>query len=198
MLLSLLISTASANEAPTPAVEAPTKVPSLWTAPPQLAEREGQALGQIQMYSAVAASAALGAATLSAMTFQSSRDADFNRDLARLNAVAFGSTGVLLGALSLLPAIQLANHGVRWAPSLGVASMALGLTSLVIAADSRDGGMPADSVFLAAGLAWASPILALSEVLLSSRAGWKQSGSKVTFRLIPTYQGGSATMTWRF
>jgi hypothetical protein len=100
--------------------------------------------------------------------------------------------------MTLVPAIQLASSGVQWAPTLGIASIGAGVSSVFLAIQGTNGVVPKGAVFLAAGLAWASPLLALSEVLLSSRAGWRDQGADVSFRVTPTHQGGSATMTWRF
>lgn len=205
MLLSLLISTASASEAPLPPETLPSETlapqvlpVSAWTAPPQLSSDQGHRLMQVQMLAGVSTVLTLGAASLSTMIFVGSGAYSLNRGLAGANAVVFAVPGIALGALSLAPAVHLSQQGVRWAPTLGVASVAAGVGSLFIAAYTRNGTIPDESLFLAAGLAWASPVLALAEVLLASRASWMQSGSPVSLRLTPTYQGGNATMTWSF
>lgn len=211
MLLSLLLSTASASEAPLPPVTPPqaqalqtqtedlTLAPvSAWTPPPQLPSDQGHRLMQVQMLAGVGTVLTLGAASLSTLGFVSTDAYSLNRALAGANAVVFAVPGIVLGALSLAPAIHLSQQGVRWSPTLGVASVAAGVGSLFVAAYTRNGTIPDESYFLAAGLAWASPVLALAEVLLASRAAWMQAGSAVSLRITPSHQGGNATMTWSF
>lgn len=202
MLLSLLLSTASASEAPlgpeaaTP--QAPSTVTSVWDGPPQLTSRQQLRLTHVQQSAAIGSVLALGAATLSTWAFIAWSHNGSKRTLAGTNVVLFAVPGALLGAATLAPAVSLASQGVHWGPTLGVASVAAGVASVFVAAHSRSGTLPEQSVFLAAGLAWASPLLALSEVLLASRAGWRQHDSGVVVQFMPTPQGSQASMTWSF
>lgn len=192
MLLSLLLSTASASEAPT----APQQ--SIWSAPPQMSTSQSRHNSNVQALCGVGTGLALGAAALSTWAFVGSGDPWLNRGIARANVVLFATPGALLGALSLVPAVQLSNAGVRWAPSLAVASIAAGVGSVFVSAHSRKGTIPDESVFLAAGLAWAAPTLALLEVLLANRSAWRQHDPALRLQVAPTLNGGSATMTWSF
>lgn len=196
MLLSVLVSTASASEAPTPVLPEPPSPASAWSTPPQLSVSASRLHTHTQMVSTLGSMAVIGAAGISAWAIGAGAD---ERSIAGANVVVFAVPGAVLGAMTLLPAMQLASEGVRWAPTLGIASIAAGLTSVALATNYDPYGSAVGSgIFLAAGLAWASPLLALSEVLMASRAGWQAQGSEVSFTLLPTGQGGRGSVTWSF
>ena len=197
MLLSVLVSTATASEAPTPVLPEPPSPASAWSTPPQLSVSASRLHTHTQMVSILGSMAVVGAAGLSSWAI--SRDLTDRSFIAGANVVVFAVPGAVLGAMTLMPAMQLASEGVRWAPTLGMASIAAGLTSVVLANNYDFYGSDVGSgIFLAAGLAWASPLLALSEVLMASRAGWRAQGSEVSFSLLPKQQGGHGTVTWSF
>jgi hypothetical protein len=150
------------------------------------------------MVSILGSMAVIGAAGLSSWACYRNPPATWSL-IAGANVVVFAVPGAILGAMTLMPAMQLASEGVRWAPTLGMASIAAGLTSVVLANNYDFYGSDVGSgIFLAAGLAWASPLLALSEVLMASRAGWRAQGSEVSFSLLPKQQGAHGTVTWSF
>ena len=196
MLLSVLVSTAAASEAPTPVLPEPPSPASAWSTPPQLSVSASRLHTHTQMVSILGSMAVVGAAGLSSWAI--SRDLTDRSFIAGANVVVFAVPGAVLGAMTLMPAMQLASEGVQWAPTLGIASIAAGLTSVSLALASNNGQVPNGTLFLAAGLAWASPLLALSEVLMASRAGWQAQGSEVSFSLLPKQQGAHGTVTWSF
>ena len=196
MLLSVLVSTATASEAPTPVLPEPPSPASAWSTPPQLSVSASRLHTHTQMVSILGSMAVIGAAGLSSWAI--SRDLTDRSFIAGANVVVFAVPGAVLGTMTLMPAMQLASEGVQWAPTLGIASIAAGLTSVSLALASNNGQVPNGTLFLAAGLAWASPLLALSEVLMASRAGWRAQGSEVSFSLLPKQQGAHGTVTWSF
>jgi hypothetical protein len=152
----------------------------------------------VRQIAAVGSVLSLSAATLSTWIILANNSPSFNQGLARGNVVAFALPGAVLGAASLIPSLNLTNQGVRCTQILAVASIGAGVSSLFISAETRAGNIPPETMYLAAALAWASPILALSEVLLASRAGWQQHDSSLRLQFAPSPKGAKATMTWSF
>ncbi|MFT5585240.1 MAG: hypothetical protein ACI9VR_002828 [Cognaticolwellia sp.] len=91
MLLSLLLSTASANQAtrlPEPPDLEPQAAASIWTAPPQLSIYQARRLGDVRRVAAIGSVFALSAATLSTWVMLDNNSSSFNPGLARANVVA--------------------------------------------------------------------------------------------------------------